>query len=163
MHMVLSPRSRGIIGAEDIARMKQGRHSDQHLARPFDRRVRPRRRSQSRQDHCGAGRLRQRAATSGPSFPRFRPYRAYAPSRIRSGGDMARFLSSERRECRGLSGWQTYSGFERAIEDASRRAKTAPETTHCRASQERGHCRAIWPPRSSDVTFNEGAARLFVG
>ena len=39
VHMVLSPRSRGIIGAEDIARMKQSAILHKHVSRPVDRRV----------------------------------------------------------------------------------------------------------------------------
>ncbi len=61
------------------------RHPDQHLTRAPRRRSRSRRRRSGRQDHCSARRLRQRAATEGPSIPGFRPYRAHAPSRVRSG------------------------------------------------------------------------------
>jgi hypothetical protein len=75
---------------------------------PADRRVRPHCRSQGRQDHCCARRLRERADTAGPSIPRFRPYRAHAPSRVHTKRQNCQLL--------GLEGATRGFRFERADE-----------------------------------------------
>jgi hypothetical protein len=88
IHMVLSPQTRGLIGAADIGRNEERRDPDQHLPRPSDRRIRACRGCQSWQDHRGARCVRQRALARGPSVACIEPHRAHAPSRLRSGGDV---------------------------------------------------------------------------
>ena len=115
LHMVLSPRSRGIIGAEDIGRMKEGAILINTSRGPlidegalvaavragkiiaaldvYDKEPLP-------QDHP----LRD-----------VRRHGADAPSRIRSGRDLARFLPAERRERSRLPGRRANQDFERFL------------------------------------------------
>ena len=72
LHMVLSPRSRGIIGAEDIGRMKKGAILINTSRGPLIDEGALVAAVEGRPDHRGAGRLRQGAAAAGPPAPRCR-------------------------------------------------------------------------------------------
>jgi hypothetical protein len=115
IHMVLSPRSRGIIGVRRHWPDEKGRDPDQHVARPFGRRGGARGRRRSGQHHRGARRVRQRALARRPSPARFEGRRADAASGLRRRGDVGQFLSAQHRECDGVSRRKADPGGRRGV------------------------------------------------
>ena len=93
VHMVLSQRSRGLVGQADLARMKPTELPRQHLARA------DRRRSRAAGSPAAAQNSRRRdrrvlgrAAAGRPSVPQARQHRADAASRLRHRGRLSRSL-----------------------------------------------------------------------
>jgi phosphoglycerate dehydrogenase-like enzyme len=95
IHMVLSPRSRGIVGAEDIGRMKNGAILINTSRGPLIDEPALVAAVNAGKDHCGARCIRQRAFARGSSLARVEACRAYAASWLRGRGNLARFLPAK--------------------------------------------------------------------
>ena len=106
IHLVLSPRSRGLIGAADIALMQHGAILVNTSRGPIvDEAALLERRARGK-NHCGAGRLRTGAAAARRPDPQRAQHRADAASRLLCAGDVGAVLPAKRRERAGVPGRQ---------------------------------------------------------
>ena len=107
LHMVLSERSRGIVGAAEIAAMRPtGCLVNTSRAGLLDEPALIAALTAGRIAGAALGRVRRGAAAAGRRHPVGAEHDPDAPSRLRDAGELRRVLSAGRRVHRGLDGWQ---------------------------------------------------------
>ena len=111
IHLLLSERTRGLIGASDLALLKPGSLPGQHLPRPHRRRGGADRRART-PGHRGrrARRVRRRAAAGGPPVPAAGEHRGHAPSGVCLGRELPVLLPRHGRGHPGVAGRRAGAG-----------------------------------------------------
>ena len=110
IHLVLSDRTRGLIGAADLARMKQGAILVNTSRGPIVDEKALIEAVQARQDRRRAGCVRPRAATGEPSVAQRTQRGDDAASGVWRAGDVGGLLSAERGERAGVPRRQAGAG-----------------------------------------------------
>ena len=106
IHLVLSARTRGLIGTPELARLGSDAYPREHLARPDRGRDGACGGAARRDDRgCGVGRLRRGAVAGGAPADRPRKRRADAAHRLRDGGDVRGVLPRRGRGHRRVPRW----------------------------------------------------------